>query len=171
MKNNSVYVGVLIVILVVVGIFAWKSYFSVENKNTWVCTNGQWEPSGNPQTPMPTTTCAVSIQQSTSTQSVSSGIVSLVLQPKQCSTEPWQTWYKEGNIKFIQAPTDEQLIKAYYAQQYGITILSAHRSDTGGATCQACNVCSKGYVFTIEVNTGDVEKLASLGWVNVGEKQ
>lgn len=150
MKNNSIYAGVVIIVLIIIGVFAWRSYFGGQNQNQ------------NPST---------NVQQGTSTQSVASSTVSLVLQPKQCTTEPWQTWYKEGNIKFVKAPTDEQLIKAYYSQKYGINIISVNRSDIGKTTCQACNSCSKNYVFTMEVKSEDVAKLTSLGWMNVGEKQ
>ena len=150
MKNNSIYAGVVIIVLIIIGVFAWRSYFGGQNQNQNLSTN---------------------VQQNTSTQAVASSTVSLVLQPKQCTTEPWQTWYKEGDIKFVKAPTDEQLIKAYYSQKYGINIISVNRSDIGKITCQACNSCSKNYVFTMEVRSEDVAKLTSLGWMNVGEKQ
>lgn len=168
MENKSIYVWIVIIVLVLIGFFVWRSYNS-GTQNSWVCNNGAWNAVGSPTSPMPTGTCATNVQQSTSTPTQNT--VSLVLQPKQCTTEPWQTWYKEGNIKFIQAPTDEQLIKAYYSQKYGINIISAKRTELGNVTCQTCNKCSKGYVFTIEVDSKDVAKLESLGWVNVGEKQ
>lgn len=171
MENKSTYIWVIIVVLVIIGFFVWRSNSNNgASQNTWVCNNGQWTAVGNPQEPTPTSTCT-NVQQSTSTQSVASSTVSLVLQPKQCTTEPWQTWYKEGHIQFIKAPTDEQLIKAYYSSVYKIDIISAQKTNTGNMVCQTCNICAKGYVFTIEANAGDVSKLTSLGWMNVGEKQ
>ena len=170
MKNNSIYIGVVVVVIILFGVFAWQYYYS-NNQNKWVCNNGQWIPQGNPQTSIPTTTCGVEQATSSLNANANQNLTSLVFQPKQCTTEPWQTWYKSGAIKFIQAPTDEQLIKAYYSQKYGVNIISAMRSDTGGVSCQACNACLKNYIYTIEVNSADSAKLVSLGWTDVGQKQ
>lgn len=168
MKNKFVYLGILIV-LVLAGFIVWYSYFPQSENGSWTCENGQWVGINNPKTSAPTSTCSA-FTQATSTTLAGAESVSLVMQPKQCTTEPWQTWYKEGNIKYIKAPTDEQLIRSYYEQKYGITILSAQRTETNGVNCQACNVCAKSYLFTLEVSGKDVAKLVSLGWENVGEK-
>ena len=35
---------------------------------------------------------------------------------------PWDQWYEEGNIQFIKAPTQSELITTYYGTVYGIEI-------------------------------------------------
>jgi hypothetical protein len=84
-------------------------------------------------------------------------------QPMQCREEPWQAWYREGHIQFIKAPTDEELIKAYYGSQ-NINVISVQKLDSKGATCQACSVCPKSYSFSAAVSPENVAKLKQLGW-------
>ena len=171
MKNNS-YVWWIVAVVVIVGGLIWWLYPS--QSNTWVCENGQWVAQGNPTEPMPTSSCT-NVQQATSSLNagLQQNVATLVFQPKQCTTQSWQTWFNAGNFKNASTtnPSEEDIIKAYYSQMYGINIISAKRTDTVKATCTTCNVCSKAYVYSIEVSPADVEKLVSLGWTDVSMKQ
>ena len=84
-------------------------------------------------------------------------------QPKQCESTPWETWYKEGHIKFIRAPTDKQLATAYYSHQ-GIVLMDYRKVESGMMTCQACGVCPTSYYYTAKVASADAQKLKGLGW-------
>lgn len=77
----------------------------------------------------------------------------ITFQPAQCETTPWQQWYEEGNINYITAPTDQQLITDFYASQ-GITISEVQRYDSELAVCEACGVCPTGYFYEAKVDVG-----------------
>lgn len=48
---------------------------------------------------------------------------------------PWEQWYEEGNIHFIKAPTESELITAYYGTVYGREIFDI-RIDESFCTCK-----------------------------------
>jgi hypothetical protein len=81
---------------------------------------------------------------------------------KQCIDEPWQVWYKEGNINYIQAPSQEQLILDYYASQ-DIEIKKIQTHETG-PICRACGICADSEYFTINVSQGFVSELEAENW-------
>lgn len=88
----------------------------------------------------------------------------LTFQPMQCEEEPWQAWYKKGDVKFFKAPTEEELVKTFYAQTYSINIKSVQKIDSDRMTCEACGVCQKSYSFSVGVADTDAAKLEKLGW-------
>ena len=64
---------------------------------------------------------------------------------------PWDQWYEEGNIQFIKAPTQSELITAYYGTVYGIEI-----SDI-----------QSGEFYCGKVKENDSSKMKELGWTDV----
>lgn len=89
--------------------------------------------------------------------------VYLTFQGKQCEENPWDIWYRESGINYIKAPTQEELIKDYYASKEitikEVTILN------NGAVCEACNICPQHNYFEIEIdNHTDINKLEEDNW-------
>jgi hypothetical protein len=62
---------------------------------------------------------------------------------------PWEQWYEEGNIQFIKAPTQSELITAYYGTVYGIEI-----SD----------IKSGEFFYVARVKENDSSQMKDLGW-------
>ncbi len=89
--------------------------------------------------------------------------VTLTYQPKQCDQTPWQAWYGNGSIQFVKAPTDAELIIAYYGSK-NITVDDVKRVDSGKLACQACHVCDTTYSFTVHVSPTDAARLEALNW-------
>jgi len=88
-------------------------------------------------------------------------------QPMQCEETPWEEWYAEGNIQFIKAPTDSELITAYYSNVYKIELKEVKKIEAGNAVCEACNICPTSYYFTAVVKNSDVGKMAESKWIKI----
>jgi len=85
----------------------------------------------------------------------------------QCEETPWEKWYAEGNIQFIKAPTDSELIIAYYSNVYKIELTEVKKVETGNAVCEACNICPQSYYFSAKVKSSDSAKMTESKWVKV----
>jgi hypothetical protein len=87
-------------------------------------------------------------------------------QPMQCESTPWMKWYAEGNIKFVQQPTDGQIIIAYYSNLYNITLsnYSQVMNPPDSATCQACTVCPTQYFVRVSAPSSALLKMERAGW-------
>lgn len=68
---------------------------------------------------------------------------------------PWDQWYEEGNIQFIKAPNEPELITAYYGTVYGIEVFDI-RSDEP--------------FHTGKVKESDSEQMRDLGWTDLEEE-
>lgn len=90
--------------------------------------------------------------------------VKLRFQPMQCVDTLWEAWYKEGRIRFVRAPTEQELLLFYYAHEYAIEILDYQRVESGKATCQACRVCPTSSYLLVTVREHDVEQMKADGW-------
>ena len=77
---------------------------------------------------------------------------------------PWDLWYEEGNIQFIKAPTQSELITAYYGTVYGIEISDIQRVDS----CDLGYLCGEEF-YVGKVKESDSSKMKELGWTDVGE--
>ena len=80
----------------------------------------------------------------------------------QCVDEPWVSWYKTSGINFIQEPQEKELIVMYYSEQE-VEVILIEKVIPDTSVCEACNVCSKGYFYFIEVE-GSSEILEEDGW-------
>ena len=87
-------------------------------------------------------------------------------QPMQCQETPWQTWYKEGHIQYIMAPTDEQLLIGYLSWN-NITVSSAKKIQTDEFVCQACDTCPMTYYYAVIAEQKDKEKLVEFGFMEM----
>ena len=87
-------------------------------------------------------------------------------QPMQCESTPWMTWYATGAIKFFKQPTDGQIIIAYYANLYNITLsnYSTVMNPPDSATCQACHVCPTQSFMKISAPSSALLMMERLGW-------
>lgn len=54
---RKIIIAILALILFIAGAIGLIQYVGNSQKNTWVCTGGEWIKYGNPQTPKPTTGC------------------------------------------------------------------------------------------------------------------
>ena len=77
---------------------------------------------------------------------------------------PWEKWYGEGNIQFIKAPTQAELIIAYYGNVYEIDVLD---TQTDG-DCAPGYPCSEYYI--VKVKERDSAQMRELGWTDLDEK-
>jgi len=97
----------------------------------------------------------------------SNALITMKFQPMQCEETPWEKWYAEGNIQFIKAPTDSELIIAYYSNVYKIELTEVKKVETGNAVCEACNICPQSYYFSAKVKSSDSAKMIESKWVKV----
>ena len=61
-------------------------------------------------------------------------------------------------------PTDEEIIKNYYASVYTIDVRDVQKIQLGLVTCEACDICLETYMFTLKANAGDMYPLLDEGW-------
>lgn len=73
---------------------------------------------------------------------------------------PWDRWYAEGNIQFTKAPTQSELIAAYYGTVYGIDILDTQTAEY----CDSGYPCSEFYI--VKVKESDSSQMKKLGWTD-----
>lgn len=71
-----------------------------------------------------------------------------------CNETPWQNWYEQGDIDFIKAPTEEELVITYFGEVYDIEVTGFESTQMDAVTCR----------YTLEVMQGDVERMEELGW-------
>jgi hypothetical protein len=62
---------------------------------------------------------------------------------------PWDRWYEEGNIQFITAPTQSELITAYYGTVYGIELFDIQSDE---------------FFYVARVKENDSAQMKDLGW-------
>jgi len=90
--------------------------------------------------------------------------LSLSYQPKMCEKTPWQVWEENSGRVYIRAPTDEEIIKHYYASVYSIDVRDVKKIQLGTVSCQACDVCPEIYRFGLTVNASEMQPLLDEGW-------
>ncbi|HOI76575.1 MAG TPA: hypothetical protein PLI06_03050 [Methanofastidiosum sp.] len=93
--------------------------------------------------------------------------ITMKFQPMQCEETPWEKWYAEGGIQFIKAPTDSELIIAYYSNVHKIELTEVKKVESGNAVCEACNVCPTSYYFSAKVKNSDSAKMAESKWIKI----
>jgi hypothetical protein len=93
--------------------------------------------------------------------------LSFSYQPKMCEKTPWQIWEENSGRVYIRAPTDEEIIKHYYASVYSIDVRDVKKIQLGTITCQACDVCPETYRFGLTVNASERNPLIDEGWIQV----
>jgi hypothetical protein len=71
-----------------------------------------------------------------------------------CTQAPWQLWYAEGNINFIQEPTGEELAIAYFSTVHGIEVSDLSSANLEDGMCR----------YGLTVKTESVPVLEGLGW-------
>ncbi len=76
---------------------------------------------------------------------------------------PWDRWYVEGNIQYIKAPTEKELISDYYGSEYNINIINVNRIEA----CELAYSCDETFFYIVTVNENDAEKMKELGWKEV----
>jgi len=112
-----------------------------------------------------------SIQQSNqndsnnTTNNISDSLISIEYSPMQCDTTPWADWLANSNIRFIRAPSEQEVITMFYGQEkYNITLSNLTIIKTSDITCDACSVCSKGYNIDALVKEKDIQIMQDTGW-------
>ena len=94
--------------------------------------------------------------------------LSLSYQPKMCEKTPWQVWEENSGRVYIRAPTDEEIIKHYYASVYSTDVRNVKKIQLGTVSCQACDVCPETYRFGLTVNSSEMQPLLDEGWIRTG---
>jgi len=87
----------------------------------------------------------------------------LYYSPIQCGGNPWEIWYTNGGIFFIKAPTEQELVHAYYSNVYNVQILSFETKKVSDIVCLACS-CPRGDIIIVSTSSSDAQKMLSLGW-------
>ena len=90
--------------------------------------------------------------------------VSLSYRPKKCEKTPWQVWEENSGRVYIRMPTDEEIIKHYYAAVYNTEVRDVKKIQLDLVTCEACDICLETYMFSLTVNAGDMHPLLDEGW-------
>jgi len=90
--------------------------------------------------------------------------ITLIFEPKACVETPWEILMKNSSIRWIKAPTDQEIITTMYGERYYITIRSVEKIQTTDVVCMACGVCGIGYTFRIVVDEKDKEIFIADGW-------
>lgn len=101
-------------------------------------------------------------------QFMSGSEISLTYRPKQCEKTAWQVWEENSGRVYIRMPTDEEIIRHYYAAVYGIEVRDVEKIQLDQVTCQACNVCLVTYRFGLTVNASEMQPLLDEGWTRRG---
>jgi len=96
---------------------------------------------------------------------------SLTFRPKKCEKPPWQVWEENSGRVYIRMPTDEEIIRNYYASVYETDVRDVRKVQVAEVTCEACSVCPETYQFSLTVNTGRMLPLLDEGWERTGEKK
>ncbi|TAL51912.1 MAG: hypothetical protein EPN86_05750 [Nanoarchaeota archaeon] len=81
----------------------------------------------------------------------------------QCSKTPWQEWLDNSDIRFIRAPTEEQVLKMYFENK-NINVTGYSKVQENVITCQACGVCWSGTRYFVTVSENDEDQMTRLGW-------
>ena len=82
----------------------------------------------------------------------------------QCVVTPWAAWLTNSSIRFIKAPTDQELLTMFYGQEYNITLTNITIIKISDVTCMACGVCSKGYNIDAYIADKDIHVMNDTGW-------
>jgi hypothetical protein len=84
--------------------------------------------------------------------------------PMQCEVAPWDAWLSNSGIRFIRAPTEQEILTMFYNNEYNITVSQARIINTSEVVCEACNVCSKGYMIEVMVEYKNIQIMEDTGW-------
>ena len=93
--------------------------------------------------------------------------ISLSFRPKKCEKTPWQIWEENSGRVYIRMPTDEEIIKNYYASIYSIEVRDVKKIQLDQVTCEACDVCLETYRFELTVKAGEMYLLLDEGWTRM----
>lgn len=75
---------------------------------------------------------------------------------------PWNKWYEEGNIQFIKAPTQSELIIAYYGTVHNIELNDVNRIEGGNLSNSR-----DGAYYVAKVKANESDKMKTLGWTDL----
>jgi len=93
--------------------------------------------------------------------------LSLSYRPKMCDTIPWQVWEENSGRVYIRAPTEEEIIKHYYAAVYSIDVRDVKKIHPETFACQACYVCPYFFQYELTVHASEMQPLLDEGWVRI----
>lgn len=90
--------------------------------------------------------------------------ISLSYRPKMCEKTSWQEWEENSGRVYIRMPTDEEIIRHYYASVYEIEVSDVKKIQLDQVSCEACNVCLETYRFGLIMNASEIQTLLDEGW-------
>lgn len=93
-------------------------------------------------------------------------LVELQFEPIPGILNPWDRWYAEGNIQYIKAPTEKELVTAYYGSEYNIEIIDVSRIEA----CELAYSCDGTFLYIVTVKETDAKKMKDLGWKEAEKK-
>ncbi len=94
-------------------------------------------------------------------------LVELQFEPIPGILNPWDRWYAEGNIQYIRAPTEKELITAYYTSEYNIEIIDVIRIEA----CELAYSCDGTFFYIVTVKEKDSQKMKDLGWKEAEKRE
>lgn len=93
--------------------------------------------------------------------------LSLSYRPKMCEKTSWQSWEENSGRVYIRMPTDEEILKNYYASVYEIEVRDVKKIQLDQVSCQTCDVCLETYRFELTLNASDMQPLLDEGWTRI----
>ncbi|VVB58486.1 Uncharacterised protein [Candidatus Anstonella stagnisolia] len=88
--------------------------------------------------------------------------------PIQCKQNTWEIWEANSGRVYIRAPTEKEILTAYYSQIYDVQILNYSSKENNEMVCAACN-CPRGDTISAKIYAKDSQKMLSLGWKEAQE--
>ncbi|MCR4369414.1 MAG: hypothetical protein NUV67_05920, partial [archaeon] len=83
------------------------------------------------------------------------------IEPVQCGGNKWDEW---GTLQLF--ASEEARIAAWLEQENGIDVAEIKSRDKYEIVCEACS-CPRGDEVAVLVNSGDYDKMQTLGWKNL----
>lgn len=96
------------------------------------------------------------------------GKVWMAFEPVQCNGNPWDQWYASGGIAFVKAPTEKELLTAYFSNVHNVQVFDYKSFTIYEIVCQACH-CSRGDEVRVLINASDKPNLMKAGWYEAEE--
>ena len=87
------------------------------------------------------------------------------IEPVRCGGNTWDKWRSDSNIRFVRAPTQEEVIILYFNQELEIPLTSEQIKIEiiDDIVCMACD-CGTGELVSVYVQLYSRPSLESLGW-------
>lgn len=94
-------------------------------------------------------------------------IIRVEYQPMQCVEEPWNVWYEKENLEFGTEPTQEEVIKLYYGNEFNTELDLVFSVPNANIACNGCGICPKEKSYIARIHNSTLEVMLETGWLEV----